>query len=266
MCDICGCGDVTGTVHHHQKDHNHEQPHTHDHQQPHTHDHEQSGTHDHENTGEAEISVGRDILDINNKIAKRNRGFFKARNIFSVNIMSSPGSGKTTLLEKTLTDLKGKAGFYVIEGDQQTSMDADRIRAVDIPVLQVNTGSGCHLDASMIMRAVREFDPLPGSVVLIENVGNLICPSLFDLGEKARIVLMSTTEGEDKPLKYPDMFRNADLCIINKTDLLKYVSFNVEKAVENALKVNGRLQFLEVSALTGEGMEDWYKWLLANTG
>ncbi|MFO7755018.1 MAG: hydrogenase nickel incorporation protein HypB [Bacteroidales bacterium] len=252
MCDTCGCGDLTNVDHHHQKEHDHEHPHTHN--------------HDHDNKGEAEVSVGRDILDVNNEIAEQNRQFFEARNIFSVNIMSSPGSGKTTLLETTLTGLKGKASFYVIEGDQQTSMDADRIRAVDVPVLQVNTGSGCHLDASMVMRAVREFDPVPGSVVVIENVGNLICPSLFDLGEKARIVLMSVTEGEDKPLKYPDMFRNADLCIINKTDLLKHVYFNMERAIENGLKVNGRLQFLKVSALTGEGMEDWYRWLLANTG
>lgn len=252
MCDTCGCGDIRGVNHHHQKEHDHEHPHVHD--------------HDHEIAGEAVVSVGRDILDVNNEIAGRNRDFFEAMNIFSVNIMSSPGSGKTTLLETTLTELKGKAGFYVIEGDQQTSMDADRIRAVDVPVLQVNTGSGCHLDAGMVMRAVREFNPLPGSVVVIENVGNLICPSLFDLGEKARVVLMSVTEGEDKPLKYPDMFRNADLCIINKTDLLKHVYFNMERAIENGLKVNGRLQFLKVSALTGDGMEEWYKWLLANTG
>lgn len=249
MCDTCGCGDLTNVDHHHQKGHDHE----------HAHDH------NHENTGKAKVSVGRDILDVNNEIAERNRGYFEARNIFSVNIMSSPGSGKTTLLEKTLTELKDKASFYVIEGDQQTSMDADRIRKIDVPVLQVNTGNGCHLDASMVMRAVKEFDPSAGSVVLIENVGNLICPSMFDLGETARVVLMSITEGEDKPLKYPDMFRNADLCVINKTDLLPHVYFNVKKAIENGLKVNGRLKFLEVSALTGERMEEWYEWVLANT-
>lgn len=252
MCDTCGCGDVTNVDHHHQKEHDHEHPHVHG--------------HDHENTGEAKVSVGQDILSVNNEIAGQNRKFFRDRNIFSVNIMSSPGSGKTTLLETTLSELKGKASFYVIEGDQQTSMDADRIRAVDVPVMQVNTGSGCHLDASMVMRAAREFNPAHDSVVVIENVGNLICPSLFDLGEQARVVLMSITEGEDKPLKYPDMFRNADLCLINKTDLLQYVYFNIEKAIENGHKVNGRLQFLQVSALTGEGMDDWYKWLLANTG
>jgi len=241
--------------HHHHEEHDHEHSHDHDHH------------HHHQDTAEKDqVTVERDILEINNRIAEHNRGFFQARDIFSVNIMSSPGSGKTTLLERTLTDLKSKASFYVIEGDQQTSMDADRIRGVNIPVLQVNTGRGCHLDANMVMWAIKEFDPSPGSIVLIENVGNLICPSLFDLGEKSRVVLMSTTEGEDKPLKYPDMFRNADLCLINKTDLLQHVYYKIDKAIENGLKVNGRLQFIEISALTGEGMEDWYNWILANAG
>ena len=244
---------MTKVDHQHHNEHDHEHPHDHDHH--------------HENTAKKdEVTVSRDILEINNRIAERNRGLFQARNIFSINIMSSPGSGKTTLLERTLVDLKDKESFYVIEGDQQTSMDADRIKAVGIPVLQVNTGSGCHLDANMVNWAINEFNPSPGSVVIIENVGNLICPSLFDLGEKSRIVVMSTTEGEDKPLKYPDMFRNADLCLINKTDLLQHVYCNIEKVIENGLKVNGRLKFLKVSALTGEGMEDWYKWILANTG
>ena len=260
MCDTCGCGDTTSLIHHHHKDHDHDHPHDHSHDHSHDHDHKN------EHEVQAKVPVVRDILEINNNIAQRNRGFFEARNIYSLNIMSSPGSGKTTLLERTLTDLKDKASFYVIEGDQHTSMDADRIKAVDVPVLQVNTGSGCHLDASMVMWAVKEFNPIPGSVVIIENVGNLICPSLFDLGEKSRVVLMSITEGEDKPLKYPDMFRNADLCIINKTDLLQHVYFNTKKAIENGLKVNGRLKFLELSALTGEGMEEWYEWILANTG
>lgn len=250
---------MTKVDHHHNEEHGHDHHHTHDHGHTHKHDHE--GT-----TAKDEVKVARDILEINNSIAERNRDLFLSRNIFSVNIMSSPGSGKTTLLERTLTDLRDRADFYVIEGDQQTSMDADRIREVGVPVLQVNTGSGCHLDANMVMWAVREFNPSPGSVVLIENVGNLICPSLFDLGEKSRVVLMSVTEGEDKPLKYPDMFRNADLCLINKTDLLQHVYFNIDKAIDNGLKVNGKLNFLKVSALTGDGMEDWYNWILANTG
>jgi len=254
MCDTCGCGDNTEHHHHNHNDHTHDHDHAHDHD------------HDHSHEGQVTIPVGRDILDINNRMAERTRGYFEAKDIYTVNIMSSPGSGKTTFLERTLTDLKGKKSFYVIEGDQQTSRDADRISATGVPVVQVNTGSACHLDAGMVNRAVKELNPENGSLVLIENVGNLICPSMFDLGEKSRIVMMSVTEGEDKPLKYPGMFRTSHLCIINKTDLLPYVDFKVETAVENGLKVNGRLKFLEVSALTGAGMEEWYKWLLANTG
>jgi hydrogenase nickel incorporation protein HypB len=211
------------------------------------------------------IPVGRDILDINNILAERNRGYFEARNILVLNMMSSPGSGKTTLLERTLKEMK-RTRFYVIEGDQQTSNDADRIAATGVPVVQVNTGRGCHLDATMVSRAVKELNPEPDSVLIVENVGNLICPALFDLGEEIRIVLMSVTEGDDKPLKYPDMFRSASLCIINKTDLLPYVDFNVGSAIENGLHVNGRLHFIEVSAKTGEGIEEWYTWLSAYSG
>jgi hydrogenase nickel incorporation protein HypB len=211
------------------------------------------------------VPVGKDILEMNNLLAERNRGYFEAKNIFVINLMSSPGSGKTTLLERTLTDLKGRHRFYVIEGDQQTTMDADRIKATGVPVVQVNTGRGCHLDASMISRAVKELDPAPDSILFIENVGNLICPSMFDLGEEARVVVMSVTEGEEKPLKYPDMFRGAGLCIINKTDLLPYLDFKISEASENGLLVNGRLRFMELSAKTGEGMDKWYDWLLANT-
>jgi len=246
MCDICGCGESND----HSHDHNHNHHHDHDH------------SHDEKVT----IPLGRDILEINNRLAERSRGYFEARDIYALNIMSSPGSGKTTFLERTLTDLKGKKSFYVIEGDQQTSRDADRISTTGVPVIQVNTGNACHLDAGMVNRAVKGLNPDNGSVLLIENVGNLICPSMFDLGEMSRIVMMSVTEGEDKPLKYPGMFRTSNLCIINKTDLLPYVNFKVETAVENGLKVNGRLKFIEVSALTGAGMEEWYKWLLANAG
>ena len=246
MCDICGCGESND----HSHDHNHNHHHDHDH------------SHDEKVT----IPLGRDILEINNRLAERTRGYFEARDIYALNIMSSPGSGKTTFLERTLTDLKGKKSFYVIEGDQQTSRDADRISTTGVPVIQVNTGNACHLDAGMVNRAVKGLNPDNGSVLLIENVGNLICPSMFDLGEMSRIVMMSVTEGEDKPLKYPGMFRTSNLCIINKTDLLPYVNFKVETAVENGLKVNGRLKFIEVSALTGAGMEEWYKWLLANAG
>ena len=211
------------------------------------------------------IPLGKDILDMNNRLAERNRGFFEARNILVINMMSSPGSGKTTLLERTLNEMK-KMRFYVIEGDQQTSNDADRISATGVPVVQVNTGRGCHLDASMVSRAVKELNPVADSVLIIENVGNLICPAMFDLGEEVRVVLMSVTEGDDKPLKYPDMFRSASLCIINKTDLLPYVDFNVSRAIENGLHVNGKLRFIEASAKTGSGMEEWYTWLSAYSG
>ncbi|MBS0011505.1 MAG: hydrogenase nickel incorporation protein HypB [Bacteroidales bacterium] len=250
MCDTCGCGDITGIDHHHDHDHGHSHEHDHDH------------SHGDQHT----IPVGRDILDINKRMAERTRAYLEARNIYAINIMSSPGSGKTTLLERTLADLRDKKSFYVIEGDQHTSRDADRISATGVPVVQLNTGNACHLDAAMVNKAVKEFKPQNGSVILIENVGNLICPAMFDLGEMTRIVMMSVTEGEDKPLKYPGMFRTSQLCIINKTDLLPYVNFKVETAIENGLKVNGRLKFLEVSALSGEGMDEWYKWLLANAG
>jgi len=202
---------------------------------------------------------------MNNMIAERNRGYFEARNIFVVNIMSSPGSGKTTILERTISEMKGKIRFYVIEGDQQTSYDADRISATGVPVIQVNTGRGCHLDAAMVNRAIKELNPEPDSVLIIENVGNLICPAMFDLGEEVRVVVMSVTEGADKPLKYPDMFRSAGLCLINKTDLLPYVDFNMARAIENGLHVNGKLQFIELSARKGSGMDEWYDWLLTNT-
>jgi hydrogenase nickel incorporation protein HypB len=175
--------------------------------------------------------------------------------------MSSPGSGKTTLLERTIERLRGKRKVAVIEGDQQTMNDADRIDRTGAPVVQVNTGNGCHLDAEMIRQAVGKLEPEEGSILFIENVGNLVCPSLFELGERSRVVIISVTEGEDKPQKYPTMFRHADLCVINKTDLLPHVDFNMEKAREYALAVNPNLEFLELSARTGEGMERWVDWI-----
>ncbi len=207
-----------------------------------------------------------DILGRNNLAASRNSGYFEAKGIVALNLMSSPGSGKTTLLEKTIELLKGSRKVAVIEGDQQTLNDAERIDRTGVPVVQVNTGQGCHLDAEMVRRAVQALEPETGSLLFIENVGNLVCPSLFQLGEQARIVIISVTEGEDKPQKYPTMFRNADLCIINKTDLLPYVDFRVEKAREYALAVQPGLQFLELSAKTGEGMEGWIQWIMDQPG
>jgi len=178
-----------------------------------------------------------------------------------LNLVSSPGSGKTSLLEKTLTDLKGELDFVVIEGDQQTTNDADRIHATGTKVTQINTGKGCHLDSHMIFHALQGLKPKENSILFIENVGNLVCPAMFDLGEKERVVIMSVTEGDDKPLKYPDMFHTSTLCIINKTDLLPYVPFDINKAKENAKKVNHKLEIIEVSCTSGEGLSQWYDWL-----
>ena len=209
------------------------------------------------------IELEHDILDKNNRLAERNRGFFEARNILAINLVSSPGSGKTALLERTLADQSAQHRFYVIEGDQQTSRDAERIAASGAPVVQVNTGKGCHLEAEMVHQAIRELQPATDSIVFIENVGNLVCPSMFDLGEAQRVVVISVTEGEDKPLKYPDMFHTAQLCVINKIDLLPYLKFDLEALKNYALQVNPHLEFVEISATTGQGMEAWYAWLFS---
>lgn len=259
MCGTCGCGEdnhVTYTVpgetgHHHGEGHHH-----HDHHEHHDHDRKQSVS--------KEIQLEIDVLSQNNLKAERNRGYFEALNICALNLVSSPGSGKTSLLEKTIIDLKDDLDFFIVEGDQQTSNDADRIKAAGAPVIQVNTGNGCHLDAEMVSTATKQLKPANGSILFIENVGNLVCPSMFDLGESTRIVVISTTEGDDKPIKYPTMFQTAQLCIINKTDLLPYVDFDVEKAKEYASRVNKDLEFITVSVKTGEGMDKWYNWLKEN--
>ncbi len=251
MCGTCGCT-VGNTVsiqspgeeiqaHHHEGDHEHTHNHVHDHNHL--------------------IEVEQNILNYNDVSAARNKGYFDAKNIFTLNLVSSPGSGKTSFLERTLADLKDEMDFSVIEGDQQTMNDADRIDALQIPVIQINTGSGCHLESDMIYDAVKKLTIKDNSVLMIENVGNLVCPSLFDLGENKRVVIISTTEGDDKPIKYPDMFASSHVCIINKIDLLPYVNFKVEVAKEYAQKVNPNLVFFEVSATTGEGMDKWYEWL-----
>lgn len=256
MCDTCGCGQpgeaVTFTK---PGEKNHSHLHTHDHD--HTHDHPHSHDHDYSRS----IEVEQDVLSKNNLLSERNRGFFEAKNILVLNLVSSPGSGKTTLLERTITDLKEDINFSVIEGDQQTMQDANRIDAVGCPVIQVNTGNGCHLNAEMINRAAKELDIKNNTALMIENVGNLVCPSLFDLGEAAKVVIISVTEGEDKPLKYPTMFSVSNICIINKIDLAPHVDFDIEMCKEYALQVNKNLQFFEVSAKTGEGMKSWYNWL-----
>lgn len=209
------------------------------------------------------LELERNVLDKNNSVAAHNRLHFTEQHIFAVNLVSAPGSGKTTLLERTLKDLKDEMNFFVIEGDQQTMNDANRIAATGVPAVQINTGTGCHLDADMIHRALHELDLSENAVLFIENVGNLVCPALFDLGENSRVTVVSVTEGDDKPLKYPDMFASSDLCVINKIDLLPYVNFSIPYFEECARKVNHHLKFLEVSATTGEGMFFWYRWLKA---
>jgi len=205
--------------------------------------------------------IEKDILHENDLMAQRNRGYFEAKKVCCINMVSSPGSGKTTILEKTIAAFKGMRPVYVIEGDQQSMLDADRLAKLGIQAVQINTGSGCHLDANMVNRALKSLDPAPGALLFIENVGNLVCPALFDLGETSRVLVMSVTEGEDKPLKYPAMFRSAHLCLINKTDLLPYVDFRVDVAEKSAGDVNPSLQFLRISATTGDGLPAWYEWI-----
>jgi len=208
-----------------------------------------------------EIDLEKEILHKNDLLAERNRGYFDAKDIFAINLVSSPGSGKTSLLERTIADLKNEISFAVIEGDQQTTNDADRIAALEVPVIQINTGKGCHLDSEMIAKAVKALSPKDGSLMMIENVGNLVCPAMFDLGENSRVVIISVTEGEDKPIKYPDMFYGSQICVINKIDLLPYLKFDIEKLKDYAKKVNPNLEFFEVSATSGEGLESWYNFL-----
>ena len=208
------------------------------------------------------MTLQQKILAKNDDLAQRNREWLRERGILAVNLMSSPGSGKTTLLERTSRDLSGKLALSVIEGDQETALDADRIRSAGCEVVQINTGAGCHLDAAMVARALRTLDPPAGSAVVIENVGNLVCPALFDLGETARVVLASVTEGTDKPLKYPQMFRRADLVVITKTDLGPYVDFDAARFGEYVGQVSPRAMMINLSAVTGgSGTACWYDWL-----
>jgi hydrogenase nickel incorporation protein HypB len=258
MCDTCGCQENEDIrIYAPEKTDNGTSDQIHDHLHHHYHNHEHHGDHSHIK----EIKIETDILSANKFIAERNRGYFEALGIFALNIVSSPGSGKTAILEKTLLDIGKEKDFYVIEGDQNTANDAHRIQKSGTPVIQVNTGQGCHLDAKMVNEAVKKLDPAKGSVLFIENVGNLVCPSLFDLGETKRVVIFSVTEGDDKPEKYPTIFHTSDICIINKTDLLPYVDFDLGKAKHLAKHLNPDMVFFEVSAKTGAGMEKWYEWL-----
>ncbi|PSJ18412.1 hydrogenase nickel incorporation protein HypB [Nitrosomonas supralitoralis] len=210
------------------------------------------------------IKIERDILEKNNQYATENRCYLSKLGVFALNLVSSPGSGKTTLLVKTIQILQNKLPMIVIEGDQQTDNDAARIRETGIPVTQINTGKGCHLDAFMVKQAIQQISPQQNSVLFIENVGNLVCPSNFDLGEAHKVVILSVTEGEDKPLKYPDMFHAADLMLLNKCDLLPYLSFDVDLAIEYAHRVHPGLPVIQISATLGSGMQIWVDWIEAN--
>ncbi len=208
------------------------------------------------------LRIERDILGKNDSLAAANRTLFQRRGVFTLNLVSSPGSGKTTLLVRTLQALAGRLPLAVIEGDQQTEFDAERIRETGVPALQINTGKGCHLDAGMVASAIPRMELAEDSLLLIENVGNLVCPAAFDLGEVHKVVILSVTEGEDKPLKYPDMFAAADLMLLNKTDLLPYLSFDTGKAIDYARRVNPRIAVLPVSATRGDGLDDWLDWIM----
>ncbi|MEZ5639206.1 MAG: hydrogenase nickel incorporation protein HypB [Burkholderiaceae bacterium] len=207
------------------------------------------------------VRLEQDLLARNQLLAERNRGWFAGRGVLALNLVSSPGSGKTSVLERTIRDTHGRWPFAVIEGDQATQNDADRIRAAGAEAVQINTGTGCHLDAAMLQRGLDRLRPPPGAIVMIENVGNLVCPALFDLGEAAKVLVMSVTEGEDKPVKYPHMFRAARLLLLNKIDLLPHLDFDVDRCIAHARSVNPEIEILRVSARSGQGMDAWYAWL-----
>jgi hydrogenase nickel incorporation protein HypB len=283
MCTTCGCSDsddgvividptrARSHVHVHDHGHTHEPGHTHEHEHTHelghVHEHEHTRelghAHEHGDTHERRrtISLAQDVLAENQLAAERNRGWFAGRGIVALNLMSSPGAGKTTLLERTIRDCSSRLPISVIEGDQATVNDARRILATGCKAIQINTGTGCHLDATMLARGVEVLRPAADSLLMIENVGNLVCPALFDLGERAKVVILSVTEGDDKPLKYPHMFRAADVLVLNKIDLLPHVQFDLAQCIEHARTINPRLRVFEVSATSGAGLRDWYGWL-----
>lgn len=276
MCVTCGCSDeATPTLTHPitketeaiasihtTQSHTHIQPDgtvlTHHHHDHHSHDHSAALHAQHHGTT---VTLEQRLLSKNDAIANQNRGWLKGRESVALNLVSSPGSGKTTLLVRTLEDLQSDRPMVVIEGDQATSHDADRIQATGCAAIQVNTGTGCHLDAAMVERGLDILHPPLGSLVWIENVGNLVCPALFDLGETAKVVILSVTEGDDKPIKYPHMFRASQVMVLTKVDLLPYVAFDVDRCLDYAHQVNPNLTCFQLSATTGTGLEDWYAWL-----
>ena len=278
MCVTCGCGESQATIegagaaqvhthadgtthaHGHERGHDHEHDHDHDHPHahaapPHRHDLEVPGR------DVQTIALEAAVLGKNQALAERNRGWLAGRGVLALNLMSSPGSGKTTLLERCIGDLHSQVAISVVEGDQATANDAQRISAAGAAAVHVITCTGCHLEADMLERALRLLQPAAGSLVVIENVGNLVCPALFDLGESARVVIFSVTEGEDKPLKYPHMFSRADVLLLSKIDLLPHLRVDLALMIDNALRVNPRLKIFPLSAYSGEGLDAWYGWL-----
>ncbi len=274
MCGVCGCGEGEARIEGkpaHAHAHSDHRPahdgHAHDHEHAHDHAHDHGaasaiGAGPGETSGTGRwVEIERDILSKNRDFAEQNRRRLTQGGVLAINVMSSPGAGKTTLLTASIEALKGGQPIAVIEGDQETSRDADRIRATGAPAVQVNTGRGCHLDAHMVGHALDRLPLEPGSVLFIENVGNLVCPAAFDLGEARKVALLSVTEGDDKPIKYPDMFMAADLMILTKIDLLPHVDFDVGRVIDHARAVNDRIEVLELSARTGAGMERWLEWI-----
>ncbi|MEM9387288.1 MAG: hydrogenase nickel incorporation protein HypB [Pseudomonadota bacterium] len=273
MCGTCGCSKTAkGTVTDlqsgqvllrdgHARPHGGEHHHHHGHDHSHDHDHHHHDrAHDHAQD-HANHALEAAIMGKNDQLARENREWLSEQNIIALNLVSSPGSGKTTLLERTIRELYDSVPICVIEGDQETVNDAERIRATGCRVVQINTGTGCHLEADMIAKGLRQLDPPRNSLAMIENVGNLVCPAMFDLGERARVAILSVTEGEDKPLKYPHMFRSSQVMLLNKVDLLPYLNFDVARSIAAAREVNPDIHVIEVSATTGAGMADWYAWI-----
>jgi hydrogenase nickel incorporation protein HypB len=254
-------------AHTHGHAHGHEHPHDHDHEHAHPHGDQHhygqgpAGAHAPGLSQARMVQIEQDILGKNNSYAAKNRAWLAERGILALNLVSSPGSGKTTLLCRSIELLQSRLPVTVIEGDQQTSQDAERIRATGARAVQINTGKGCHLDAHMVGHALQTLQPAEDSLLMIENVGNLVCPAAFDLGEACKVVILSVTEGEDKPIKYPDMFAAAELMLLNKCDLLPYLDFDVDQAIAYAQRVNPGLRVIKTSARSGEGMEEWLAWI-----
>ena len=257
MCTVCGCGSE-GETHAHDQSHDHAHDHSHEH---HHYGHGGAGLNVVGFSQNKLIEIEKNILSKNDGYAESNRHWLNQHGMAALNLVSSPGAGKTTLLVETLLRIKNDFSVGVIEGDQETANDADRIKETGVAAIQINTGKGCHLDAHMVGHAIQALPLNRDGVVFIENVGNLVCPASFDLGEDAKVVILSTTEGEDKPIKYPDMFSVSDLMLISKIDLLPYLDFNVDQAIDYAKRVNPNLEIILLSAKSGEGMEDWINWI-----